>query len=492
MKKMMWMAILALFAAGSVCGGTITVTQPAGGDVAMGAACPIAWTASGITSNVRINLITPGGALVGNIAGNQAPDSSPYNWTVGAPAVVGERYRVRVAATDGSGMGESAIFTVVAGGGGPGDPEDPEDPGTRGTIGNVRLGGTSPYKIGNSVTVSWTATGVGQNLKLQLIRSGGGLVGPIVNNLAAGTSSHLWTAGSYIGGTAEAADNAYRIRVSTLDNSLTAESAVFSLTNFTIAEVVALPDLIVNPRCDLELAGVGVEYDGTRIVAWVKNNGPDALVNREVKFRLNFPERGGGEQILTREITIPVGQERSVPMVVMDASVFPDSGLRTSVSVDTGLSRIHDPNRLNQHRDVRLCVLDIRCSMDNLHLSKVYSYVYRNLPFKVTYSIHVRHNLPRPVNNIRVRAEYRGPAGLLAGHGNTVSYTIPALATGEVWTRNMEMRFGEAGESGDTGQPRISEGTTYRIVFAIDDPRNAFCDTTPANDAAELTFRFPD
>jgi hypothetical protein len=244
-------------------------------------------------------------------------------------------------------------------------------------------------------------------------------------------------------------------------------------------------------RSDLELAGVGVEYDGTRIVAWVRNNGPDALANRDVKFRLNFPERGGGEQILTRQLTIPVGQERSVPMAVMDASVFPDSGLRTSVSIDTGLSRIHDANRFNQHRDVRLCVLDIRCDLDNLQLAKVYSYIYRDLPFKVTYSIHVRHNLPRAVNNIRIKWEYHGPAGLLVGHGASVPFTIRSLAAGETWTRNVEMRFRETGES-PTDQPRISEGTTYQIVATIDDPGNAFCDTNPRNDTARLNFRFPD
>ncbi len=244
-------------------------------------------------------------------------------------------------------------------------------------------------------------------------------------------------------------------------------------------------------RSDLELAGVGVEYDGTRIVAWVRNNGPDALADRDVKFRLNFPERGGGEQILTRPLTIPVGQERSVPMVVMDASVFPDSGLRTSVAIDTSLSRIQDPNRLNQHRDVRLCVLDTRCDLDNLQLARVYSYVFRDLPFKVTFSIHVRHNLPRAVNNIRVKVEYHGPSGLLAGHGNSVTYTIPTLAAGEVWTKSQEMRFGETGES-HTGQPKISKGTTYQIVATLDDPGNAFCDTIPRNDTARLNFRFPD
>lgn len=221
MKKMMFIATLAVFIAGSLFGGTITVTQPAGGNMAMGAACPIAWTASGVTSNVRINLIAPGGAMVGMLIGNLIPGSSPYTWTVGAPAVAGQQYRIRVVAQDGSGMGESAVFTVTSGGG---------DPGTPGSIADVQLSGTSPHRIGDSRTISWAAPGVSTTLKLQLIRSSGSIVGAIANSLPAGTTSHNWPAGHYIGGTAEPGEK-FRIRVSTTDNSLTAESQTFALSN---------------------------------------------------------------------------------------------------------------------------------------------------------------------------------------------------------------------------------------------------------------------
>ena len=225
MKKTRMFTVLAFLVVGLAYGGTITVTQPAGGTVTMTCPAQIAWTASGITSNVRINLIRPGGALVGLIIGNQAPNSSPYSWTVGAPAVVGEQYRVRVAATDGSGVGESAVFTVVDGGGDPGDPGDPADPGT---ITNVHLSGSSPYCLGTNYSISWTVSAVPKQLKLQLIRSGGALVGVIVTPLAAGTSVYTWTAGNYSGGPA-AADTNYKIRVATTDNSIIAESATFEL-----------------------------------------------------------------------------------------------------------------------------------------------------------------------------------------------------------------------------------------------------------------------
>jgi hypothetical protein len=217
MKKTFLFTILTFLAAGLAFGGTITVTQPAGGSFAMGAACPVHWTITGTVGNIKIQLISPGGGLVGLLAGRLDSGSSPYNWTVASPAEADQTYRIRVSAIDGSASGESAEFSLTAAGG-PGDP---------GTIGYVRLGGASPYTIGSSVAVTWTAGGVSQNLKLQLLNSGGGSVGVIVNSLAAGTTSYSWSAGQYIGGTAGAGE--YKIRVSTIDGSLFADSAVFSL-----------------------------------------------------------------------------------------------------------------------------------------------------------------------------------------------------------------------------------------------------------------------
>ena len=59
MKKALLFATLLLFAAGAAFGGTITVSQPAGGSFAMGAACPVHWTASGVSGNVKIQLDPP-------------------------------------------------------------------------------------------------------------------------------------------------------------------------------------------------------------------------------------------------------------------------------------------------------------------------------------------------------------------------------------------------------------------------------------------------
>lgn len=211
MKKNLWMAMGMFLASVALFGGTITVTQPAGGNVTMGCPVQIAWTASNVSSNVKIMLRKPGGALVGTIKNNLPVNGSPFVWTVAVPAVAGTSYKIYVRAIDGSAEGMSAEFSVVQG----------EAPPLPGSITNVQLSGSSPFCLETEYTINWTVTGVTQHLKLELIK-GGAVNAVIALDMAPGTSSKSWTA-------AGTADSDYKVRVSALDNSVTAESAVFEL-----------------------------------------------------------------------------------------------------------------------------------------------------------------------------------------------------------------------------------------------------------------------
>ncbi len=102
-----------------------------------------------------------------------------------------------------------------------------------GTISNVHLSGSSPYCLASSVTISWTATGVSQQVKIQLVKEGGGFTELIATGLSAASGSYVWTAGQYQGGTASPADN-YRIRVATLDNAAANKSPSFELKSCTV------------------------------------------------------------------------------------------------------------------------------------------------------------------------------------------------------------------------------------------------------------------
>jgi hypothetical protein len=274
MKRTICFTALALFAAGLACAGTISVSQPVGGSFAMGAACPVHWTAQRVNGSVKVQLIRPGGALVGLLANRLDPGSSPFNWTVAAPAAAGESYRIRVSAMDNSTTGESEVFTIA----GAANPGDPRQPGRAGAISDVRLDGASPYAIGGCLEVAWTEVGVGQDLKLQLVRRSGNLVGVMVDGLHPGRASYSWPVGEIFGGVAPAADNAYRIRVSTVDNSLAAESPVFSLAD---AAPAPPPDCLLDIRCEVRPADLVLTMANTP-------NGREFRVRLKVRVRHNL------------------------------------------------------------------------------------------------------------------------------------------------------------------------------------------------------------
>jgi hypothetical protein len=583
MKKTLFFAALALFAAGLAFGGTITVSIPDGSDVVMGSTVRITWTAVDVRSNVKIRLVRPGGALIEILTSGVEADSSPFPWLVDAPAEVGGTYKIHVKANDNSAEATSATFTVVEG----------TEPVVPGTISNVRLGGTSPYNIGNSVPVSWSATGVTQQLKLELLRSTNVSAGTIVTPLAVGTASYSWTAGSYVGGTATIGD--YKVRVSTIDNALSADSATFSLATtpgtpggssidvtkpdssdswlpgsrhevtwtctgsvgsmvsvtlrregaaeadppaaricdgcanglpgyrhidwfipeslaedryyvrvkeagaagihgdsdvFSISATgqgseLAGPDTAI--RCDLEMPGVGIEHYNGHIVAWVKNNGPESLRDRDVKFLLDFPELGGGGHYITKRLTIPVGSEEGVELQAMAREEIPPAGLRVIVSIETSRSHIVDPNRLNQHRDVRIGGLDIVCEAPRSDLELARMYLQGGEDYRVKFKIKVHHTLSgQTVRNIPVRWEMTG-GDIPAGYGG--NYTIASLASGIIDVRQENRTFGKKGVY-NAKKPELSPGTTYRIRAWIDDVADALADVQPGNDSATFTFSF--
>jgi hypothetical protein len=310
MKRTICFTALALLAAGLAFSGTITVTRPAGGSFAIGAACPVFWTAQRVNGSVKVQLIRPGGALVGLLANRLDPGNPPYHWTVDAPAVAGQSYRIRVSAMDNSAAGESAIFTIA----GADEPGEPRQPG-RGAISDVRLDGASPYAIGGCLVVSWTEVGVDQDLKLQLVRRDGSLVGVMVDGLHPGRASYDWPIGEIYTGVAPAADNAYRIRVSTVDNSLAAESQVFSLANHAPARP---PDCLLDIRCEVRPADLVLTVFDTpngrefrvRLKVRVRHNLDRAVENITVMYQL-FASHGpihdaGGTWIIA---SLAPGQE---------------------------------------------------------------------------------------------------------------------------------------------------------------------------------------
>lgn len=78
--------------------------------------------------------------------------------------------------------------------------------------------GGEELRLGQAYQIKWTATDVGQKVKLVLMRHGG-KVGIIDDGLDAGSSPYNWTVGQYHAGTATAGEG-YQIRVRTMDDEV--------------------------------------------------------------------------------------------------------------------------------------------------------------------------------------------------------------------------------------------------------------------------------
>jgi hypothetical protein len=97
------------------------------------------------------------------------------------------------------------------------------------TITVVAPNGGETLTLGGSCSISWTTTGVSGNVKIQLRRPGGAIVGVIAPGVAHDGSPYAWTVGQTNNGTADAGN--YRICVIALDGS----ASDVSDANFAIA-----------------------------------------------------------------------------------------------------------------------------------------------------------------------------------------------------------------------------------------------------------------
>jgi hypothetical protein len=121
MKKTLLLIAAALFLLAPLAAQSITVTSPNGGEkMTLGQLLPfpISWSAQGVKQNVKISLLRANGSEFGLIEDNLLACSSPYPWTVGQienGKVPAGKYKIRVAAMDGSsGDVSNAVFTIAA------------------------------------------------------------------------------------------------------------------------------------------------------------------------------------------------------------------------------------------------------------------------------------------------------------------------------------------------------------------------------------------
>jgi hypothetical protein len=482
MKRTLTLAALAaIIIVSPVRGQVITITAPAAGAAwCIGGSYTITWTKTGaMDDTVSIRLRPRGGGDAGlRILINRTENDGSYGpWVVPADVTPGE-YFIRINTTDGAVTASSGVFNIAA---------CTEPPPAGGSITVTSPGTSSSWRPGSRQTIEWTKSGaLGPMANITLRREGAPEPEAPVVRIADGCAnngSRVWFLPDSL------AEGRYFVRVKS--GSVQGDSAVFPVSPSGAGSGLPGPDTPI--RADLSMPGVGVEYADGQIVAWVKNNGPDSLRDHDVAFRLNLPERGGGEQIITRRITVAAGSERPVDLLPMYRDEIPDGGLRAIASIDSALSRVQDANRLNQHRDVRLCVLDIHCWVPSTGFEVVRKYT---LPGKyvVRAHVHLRHNLGREVRNVRVQCYVSrtpdGPPLLASAAGEALfpegpnGFTIDSVLPGQEIDRFIEQEYYTEGGF----PPALSGGTTYYFLARIVDADHRFCDLNPRNNSDSRSF----
>lgn len=104
--------------------------------------------------------------------------------------------------------------------------------------------GSESWLLGDPVTITWTATGLTGNVRINLIRTGGAVVGTIASSVPVADGSYLWEAGVLTTGAADAGEN-YLIRIrstgtETADNSNAAFALVGRQPNIKISTMRAI------------------------------------------------------------------------------------------------------------------------------------------------------------------------------------------------------------------------------------------------------------
>jgi hypothetical protein len=227
-KAFLAVAIIVLWLA-PLAAQAVTVSLPSGGDVAMGSVMQIVWTSTGVSGGFRIQLTRPGGGLVGPLMNNVA--GSPQNWTVAAPALVGEQYRVRVRALNDSAAGESAVFTVISG--------DPVNPGGKPTLQLLSPNGGESWPSGGTRNITWTAANWSGNVQISLYQNG--VSKGVIASVPSEAGTYPWTVGTISKGSIGTGAG-YRVHVSRVYSDMKPHAALVDASDGDFSIGFPAPD----------------------------------------------------------------------------------------------------------------------------------------------------------------------------------------------------------------------------------------------------------
>ncbi|MCX6583442.1 MAG: fibronectin type III domain-containing protein [Candidatus Aminicenantes bacterium] len=182
----------------------LTLTSPNGGESwGLNTIRNIAWSSSGLSGNIRLELWKANKKL-GAIAANIPISNGHYAWFVGncGPEVAptGNDYKVKIITANVLYNDSSnAAFSIV-----------------RPSLTLTAPRGGTNWKLGTTQNITWTSAGLTGNVKLLLFK-GGVQVGVIARGIPITNGTYAWTVGKNSGGMAPVGSN-YSVKIRSEDN----------------------------------------------------------------------------------------------------------------------------------------------------------------------------------------------------------------------------------------------------------------------------------
>src|SRR2546425_432210 len=171
-----------------------TLSAPNGGEVwTVGSSQSIAWTTGGTVPNVKLEYSTDGGSTYPNVIVASTPNTGTFGWTV--PNNISATVRVRVSDVSNSDAFATSNTNFKI----------------RGALTLTAPNGGEVWTVGESRTITWTATGTIPNVKLEYSKDNFATA-TVIAASTSNTGSYTWTVPNDISATvkvrvADAADS---------------------------------------------------------------------------------------------------------------------------------------------------------------------------------------------------------------------------------------------------------------------------------------------
>ncbi len=317
------------------------------------------------------------------------------------------------------------------------------------TLTVVSPNGGERWNTGDPVTITWTSSGVSGDLRINLYRSSGVLVGTIANAVPVAAGSYSWSAGRLVAGMAEYGED-YQVRLRVVGaDTMDSSDAPFTL-------IAPLPNI----RCE-SMREIGWEHT---FVPLSFTAGDEVTISYHLR---NDSERSAGPfQVGLRVGGVIVARNAHGELV----NGGEDSGRFAWTAVCGSpvavVADCDDEVAENNERDNDMTDSGLACSQPDLYFFRALA-CSGSLPVKAG----LRYNFSAQVKSAAVRADNVRVVGGVVGGAVLYDHTFPSLA-GDSSLEDVAFVW------------EVPEGS-HRVYFEVD-PDRLVAESNDGNNRTEL------